>query len=52
MKTPETPVTATVRAPCDGVPPSIGPGSGLRMVRKGGEICTFKRAVEVVRAGG
>ena len=40
-------VLQTVRAPCDGVPPSIGPGSGLRMVRKGGEICTFKRAVEV-----
>jgi predicted deacylase len=39
----------TVRAPYDGTPPSIGPDSGLRLVRVGEEICTFKRVKEVVR---
>lgn len=37
----------SVRAPYDGTPPSIGPSSGLRMVRPGEEICTYKRVVEV-----
>jgi predicted deacylase len=38
-----------VRAPYDGTPPSIGPDSGLRLVKVGEEICTFKRVVETVR---
>jgi len=39
----------TVRAPYDGTPPSIGPDSGLRLVKVGEEICTFKRIRELVR---
>ncbi len=42
-------VLQRVRAPYDGTPPSIGPDSGLRIVKAGEEICTFKRVVEVVR---
>jgi hypothetical protein len=33
----------TVRAPFAGTCPSIGPNSGLRMVKVGEEVCTFKR---------
>ncbi len=36
-------VLQTVRAPFDGTCPSIGPGSELRLVKPGEEICTFKR---------
>ena len=43
-------VLQSVRAPYHGTPPSIGPDSGLRMVRPGEEICTFKRVVEVTRS--
>jgi predicted deacylase len=42
-------VVQTVRAPYEGTAPSVGPGSELRMVKVGEEICTFKRVVEVVR---
>lgn len=39
----------TVRAPYDGTAPSIGPGSGLRIVKVGEEICTFKRIARLIR---
>ena len=39
-------VLQRVRAPYDGTPPSIGPDGGLRMVKVGEEICTFKRVVK------
>jgi len=42
-------VLQTVRAPYDGAPPSIGPSSGLRIVKVGEEICTFKRVVQIIR---
>ena len=36
----------TVRAPFEGTCPSIGPGSGLRIVKVGEEVGTFKRVAE------
>jgi predicted deacylase len=39
-------VLQTVRAPFEGACPSLGPGSGLRLVKVGEEVCTFKRVVE------
>ena len=42
-------VLQTVRAPYDGAPPSIGPNSGLRIVKPGEEICTFKRVAQIIR---
>jgi len=38
-------VLQTIRAPFAGTCPSIGPGSELRMVKVGEEVCTFKRVV-------
>ncbi len=38
-------VLQTVRAPFAGACPSIGPGSELRLVKVGEEVCTFKRVV-------
>jgi len=35
----------TIRAPYAGTCPSVGPGSGLRIVKAGEEVCTFKRVV-------
>ncbi len=36
-------VLQTIRAPFSGTCPSIGPGSELRVVKVGEEVCTFKR---------
>ena len=43
-------VLQTVKAPFDGTCPSIGPDSGLRLVKVGEQICTYKRVAEVVRS--
>ena len=43
-------VVQSVKAPFAGTCPSIGPDSGLRLVKVGDQICTYKRVVKVVRS--